>query len=110
MPCKNHGKKMHPLGRILHSVSALTGQTSYISPEPKRCVERKVLICLARIIAHSRPAVGDNLQNFRAGNSRLCLSFRGKVGPVLTLYCQRAVESHAFFYFFRNDSRSFAKS
>ena len=64
MPSKNHEKKIRPLGRILHSVSALTGQTSYISPEPKRCVERKVLICLARIIANFRPLVGSNpLQN-----------------------------------------------
>ena len=58
MPSKNHGKKIRPLGRILHSVSALTGQTSYISPEPKRCVERKALICLAHIIAKFRPLVG----------------------------------------------------
>ena len=38
-------KEDAPDGRILRSASALTGQTSYISPEPKRCVERKVLNC-----------------------------------------------------------------
>jgi len=96
MPSKNHGKKIRPLGRILHSVSALTGQTSYISPEPKRCVERKVLNCPAHIIANIHPAVGGgNLQKIAQGNSWPRLSFRGKVGPVLNLYCHDAVESHA---------------
>ena len=74
MPSKNHGKKIRPLGRILHSVSALTGQTSYISPEPKRCAERKALNCLARIVAKFRPLVGGIRQKFSpAKSAALCL-------------------------------------
>ena len=68
MPNKNHGKKMRPYGRILHSVLALIGGTSYISPEPKRCVERKIVNCLLQIIADFRPSVG--------GHGRICAIHR----------------------------------
>ena len=34
------------------------------SPEPRRCVERTVLNCLAYIIANLQPVVGGELQNF----------------------------------------------
>ena len=83
MPNENHGKKMRPDGRILHSVSALIGGTSYISPEPKRCVERKVLNCLMRIIAKLPPFVGVILQNSATAYLRLRAFFRGKGRPLL---------------------------
>ena len=56
---------MRPWGAFSTS-PALTGQTSYISPEPKRCVERKVLNCLPRIIPNPRLAVGENPKNLAA--------------------------------------------
>ena len=65
MPSKKPRKKKRPIGRILHSAMALTGRNSYISPEPKRCVERKVLNCLARIIAQIVPRGDDSLPNLR---------------------------------------------
>ena len=83
MPNENHGKKMRPDGRILHSVSALIGGTSYISPEPKRCAERKVLNCPLQIIAKVQPFVGVILQNSQKGNLRLRDFFRGKGRPLL---------------------------
>ena len=64
---------------------ALTGRNSYISPEPKRCVERKVLNCLARIIAKVLPLWGGSLPNLRAGESKPSLFLPWK-GLALPLY------------------------
>ena len=71
-----------PIGRILHSASALTGRNSYISPEPKRCVERTALNCLARIIAYFSPDVARACKK-RAGKSKTRLFFHGKSRPCL---------------------------
>ena len=73
---------MRPEGRVLRSVLALFVETSYISPKPKRCVERKVLKCLTRIIANFHPVVGVICKNTRESQSktrspsaeRVCLS------------------------------------
>ena len=64
MPNKNHG-------------------TFYIPPGPKRCVERKVLNCLARIIANFRPSVGGHLQKLagRIATLRL-LPWQGQPLPL----------------------------
>ena len=56
---------------------------SYIPPEPKRCVERKALNCLMRIIAKLPPFVGVILQKFAKANLRLRAFFRGKGRPLL---------------------------
>ena len=74
-----------PDGRILHPAMALTGRNSYISPEPKRCVERKALNCLARIIAQFPPDSGIRMQNIRAGESKPPPLLPWK-GPALPLY------------------------
>ena len=95
MPNENHGKKMRPDGRILHSVSALIGGTSYISPEPKRCVERKVLNCLLRIIAKLPPFVGVILQNSQASIRGSAPSSVERADLSSTLYCRRVAKSHA---------------
>ena len=83
MPNKNHGKKMRPRGAFSTPSQLLLVETSYISPEPKRCAERKVLNCLMRIIAKLPPFVGVILQNSATTNLRLCTFFRGKGRPLL---------------------------
>ena len=93
MPSMKPRKKKRPNGRILHSVMAHTGQTSYISPEPKRCVERKVLNCLMRIIAKLPPFVGD--QNSQASIRDSAPSSVERADLSSTLYCRRAAKSHA---------------
>ena len=105
IPCRGSGEAVGcpvrtteedaPKGRILHSVPALTVETSYISPEPKRCVERKVLNCLIRIIAKLPPFVGIIL---RKSEQPICDSAPSSVERAdlsSTLYCRRAAKSHA---------------
>ena len=72
---------MRPEGRALRSVPALVVETSYISPKPKRCVERKVLKCLMRIIANFHPVVGGDLQEHARKPIQDLLPFRGKGMP-----------------------------
>lgn len=105
IPCRGSGEAVGcpvrtteedaPKGRILHSVPALTVETSYISPEPKRCAERKALNCLLRIIAKLPPFVGVIL---RKSEQPICDSAPSSVERAdlsSTPYCRRAAKSHA---------------
>ena len=95
MPSKKPRKKKRPIERILHSAMALTGRNSYISPEPKRCVERKVLNFLARFIAYLRPVVGDDLQKTSGTIRDLASSSVEKVSQSSIRYYRLAMKCHA---------------
>ena len=90
MPCEKPRKKMRPQGRILHFAGSRS-KIFQVSPEPKRCVERKVLNCLLRIIAKLQPFVGVILQNPKR-QPRLHAFFRGRVCLASTAYFNSAPE------------------
>jgi len=82
---------MHPGGYILH-VAGSHSKIFQVSPEPKRCVERKVLNCLARIIAQLSPAVGGHLQKIHQPHRGLASSSVGRTDLASISYCKVRVE------------------
>ncbi len=87
MPSKNHGRKSAHVGAFPTPLQLLLVETSYISPEPKRCVERKVLNCLAHILSKLPPSVGGNLEKTRRRIQGFASSSVGRAELASTPYC-----------------------
>ena len=82
MPCEKPRKKMRPKGRILHFAGSRS-KIFQVSPEPKRCVERKALNSLLRIIAKLPPFVGGIRQNPQATATPRLLPWKGYTLPLI---------------------------
>ena len=82
-PVRNHERRCAHSERILHLVGSHS-KIFQVSLEPKRCVERKVLNCLPRIVAYFRPSVGGNLQILAAAGFKALrlLPWKGQTLPL----------------------------
>ena len=87
MPSKNHGRKSAHSGAFSTPLQLLLVETSYISPEPKRCVERKVLNCLVHSLSKLPPPVGGILKKMRRRIQGFASSSVGRTDLASTPYC-----------------------
>ena len=87
MPSKNHGRKSAHAGAFSTPLQLLLVETSYISPEPKRCVERKVLNVWRIVYQNLRPLWAEILKKLRRRIQGFASSSVGRTDLASTPYC-----------------------